>query len=43
VPSLGDDVGHLRQNMSDLRLQRRLWTRQHGDDHPEIRDWTWPL
>ena len=41
--SLGDSVAHLRQNMVDLRLQRRLWTRRQGDDHPEVRDWTWPL
>jgi xylulose-5-phosphate/fructose-6-phosphate phosphoketolase len=42
VPTLGDPVAHLRQKMVDLRLQRRLWTREHGEDHPEIRDWVWP-
>jgi xylulose-5-phosphate/fructose-6-phosphate phosphoketolase len=42
VPTLGDPVAHLRQKMVDLRLRRRLWTREHGEDHPEIRDWVWP-
>jgi xylulose-5-phosphate/fructose-6-phosphate phosphoketolase len=42
VETLGDTVGHLRQQMVDLRLERRLWTRQYGDDHPDVRDWTWP-
>ena len=21
----------------------RAYTREHGEDHPDIRDWTWPL
>jgi len=28
--------------MVDRRLAARAWTREHGDDDPEIRDWTWP-
>ena len=27
VETLGDHVGHLRQQMVDMRLERRLWTR----------------
>ena len=42
VDSLGDTVAHLRQHMVDTRLERRRYTREHGDDHPEIRDWVWP-
>src|SRR4051794_18678290 len=42
VDTLGDTVAHLRQQMTDLRLERRLWTRRTGDDHPDVRDWTWP-
>jgi xylulose-5-phosphate/fructose-6-phosphate phosphoketolase len=29
--------------MVDRRLHARAYTRQHGDDDPEIRDWTWPF
>jgi xylulose-5-phosphate/fructose-6-phosphate phosphoketolase len=42
VPSLGARVAKLRQQMVDTRLRDRAYTRQHGDDTPEVRDWTWP-
>ncbi len=42
VPSLGERVAKLRQQMVDARLRERAYTRQHGDDTPEVRDWTWP-
>ncbi|MEU5994480.1 phosphoketolase family protein [Spirillospora sp. NPDC047418] len=42
VPSLGGRVAHIRQRMSDQRLAMRAHTREHGEDAPEIRDWTWP-
>jgi xylulose-5-phosphate/fructose-6-phosphate phosphoketolase len=28
--------------MEDARLAARLYTRDHGEDDPRIRDWTWP-
>jgi xylulose-5-phosphate/fructose-6-phosphate phosphoketolase len=28
--------------MTDKRLRLRAYTREHGDDAPEVRDWTWP-
>jgi xylulose-5-phosphate/fructose-6-phosphate phosphoketolase len=28
--------------MQDERLRARAYTREHGDDRPDIRDWTWP-
>jgi xylulose-5-phosphate/fructose-6-phosphate phosphoketolase len=28
--------------MQDRRLAARAYTREHGEDDPEIRDWTWP-
>jgi xylulose-5-phosphate/fructose-6-phosphate phosphoketolase len=28
--------------MVERRLEARAYTREHGDDDPEIRDWTWP-
>jgi xylulose-5-phosphate/fructose-6-phosphate phosphoketolase len=42
VPGLGDRAGQLRQLMSDRRLAARAYTREHGEDDPEIRDWVWP-
>jgi xylulose-5-phosphate/fructose-6-phosphate phosphoketolase len=42
VPGLGDRAGHLRQEMVDRRILARAHTREHGDDDPAIRDWSWP-
>jgi xylulose-5-phosphate/fructose-6-phosphate phosphoketolase len=41
VPGLADSCGRLRQDMLDERLRARMWTREHGEDAPAIRDWTW--
>jgi xylulose-5-phosphate/fructose-6-phosphate phosphoketolase len=41
VPGLADRAAHLRQHMSEQRLAARAYTREHGDDMPEVRDWTW--
>ncbi|RKS72115.1 xylulose-5-phosphate/fructose-6-phosphate phosphoketolase [Actinomadura pelletieri DSM 43383] len=42
VPTLGGRVAHIRQRMADERLRLRAHTREHGEDAPEISDWTWP-
>ncbi len=42
VPGLGERAAHLRQHMADERLRHRAYTREHGEDSPEVRDWTWP-
>jgi xylulose-5-phosphate/fructose-6-phosphate phosphoketolase len=42
VPGLVRKAAHIRQEMEDKRLAARAWTRQYGEDAPEIRDWTWP-
>jgi len=42
LPSLGSKAAHVRQKMTDLRLHHRQYTRDHGEDAPEIRHWTWP-
>jgi xylulose-5-phosphate/fructose-6-phosphate phosphoketolase len=42
VPGLAGRAAHLRQQMQERRLLARAYTRTHGDDDPEIRDWTWP-
>jgi xylulose-5-phosphate/fructose-6-phosphate phosphoketolase len=41
VPKLGERAAELRQELVDTRLRARAWTREHGDDQPELRDWTW--
>ncbi len=42
VPGLGSRAALLRQQMVDERLRHRAYTREHGEDSPEIRDWQWP-
>jgi xylulose-5-phosphate/fructose-6-phosphate phosphoketolase len=42
VPGLASRAGHVRQQMTDRRVACRLYTRQHGEDPPEISEWTWP-
>jgi xylulose-5-phosphate/fructose-6-phosphate phosphoketolase len=42
VPGLGARAAHLRQEMVDERLRHRAYTRQVGDDMPDVRDWAWP-
>jgi xylulose-5-phosphate/fructose-6-phosphate phosphoketolase len=42
VPGLAAHHAHLRQEMVDAKLQARAWTREHGDDRPDVREWTWP-
>jgi xylulose-5-phosphate/fructose-6-phosphate phosphoketolase len=41
VPSLGSRAAGVRQLMVDTRRRARAWTREHGEDLPEVRDWTW--
>jgi xylulose-5-phosphate/fructose-6-phosphate phosphoketolase len=42
VPTLGARAAGLRQAMADERLRHRAYTREVGDDPPDIHDWTWP-
>jgi xylulose-5-phosphate/fructose-6-phosphate phosphoketolase len=42
VPGLATRAALLRQAMVDARLRARAYTREHGDDAPELRDWVWP-
>lgn len=42
VPGLAARAAHIRQLLSDKRLSCRQYTREHGEDPPEVRDWVWP-
>jgi xylulose-5-phosphate/fructose-6-phosphate phosphoketolase len=42
LPQLGGKADHLRQELVDSRLRARAYGREHGEDPPEIRNWTWP-
>jgi xylulose-5-phosphate/fructose-6-phosphate phosphoketolase len=42
VPGLAQRAAGLRQHMADERLRHRAYTRQVGDDAPDVRDWEWP-
>jgi xylulose-5-phosphate/fructose-6-phosphate phosphoketolase len=42
VPGLLEPASHLRQQMIDERLRHRAYTREHGEDPPELRNWSWP-
>ncbi|HEY3142064.1 MAG TPA: phosphoketolase family protein [Acidimicrobiales bacterium] len=42
VPGLGQREADVRQKMVDARAAHRAWAYTHGEDPPEVRDWTWP-
>ena len=41
VPGLASAQAHLRQDMVDRRLRARAYTRETGEDLPEVRGWIW--
>ena len=42
VPGLAERAAPLRQEMVDERLRHRAYTREHGQDPPDVTDWCWP-
>jgi xylulose-5-phosphate/fructose-6-phosphate phosphoketolase len=42
VPGLATKAAVVRQQMVDKRAEHHRYVRQHGEDMPEVRDWTWP-
>jgi xylulose-5-phosphate/fructose-6-phosphate phosphoketolase len=42
VPGLDERAAGLRQEIADRRVTARAYTREFGDDPPEIREWVWP-
>jgi xylulose-5-phosphate/fructose-6-phosphate phosphoketolase len=41
VDGLADRAAVLRQRMVDARLAARRYTREHGEDDPQISGWSW--
>jgi xylulose-5-phosphate/fructose-6-phosphate phosphoketolase len=42
VPGLARRAATVRQEIADLRTASRLYTREYGEDSPEIQNWAWP-
>jgi xylulose-5-phosphate/fructose-6-phosphate phosphoketolase len=42
VPGLAEHAAHLRQELVDTRLRHRAYTREHGQDPPDVTEWRWP-
>jgi xylulose-5-phosphate/fructose-6-phosphate phosphoketolase len=42
VPGLGSKAARVNQLMLDKRTEHRAYTREFGEDMPEVRNWVWP-
>jgi xylulose-5-phosphate/fructose-6-phosphate phosphoketolase len=42
IPRLARVSGHFKQYVRDRLVDHKQYIREHGDDMPEIRNWTWP-
>jgi len=42
VPRLGIHAAYIQQEIRDKRIEHRQYISLHGEDMPEVRDWTWP-
>jgi xylulose-5-phosphate/fructose-6-phosphate phosphoketolase len=42
VPKLQKTGGHFKQFLRNQLVAHKQYIYEHGDDMPEIRDWTWP-
>jgi xylulose-5-phosphate/fructose-6-phosphate phosphoketolase len=41
VPGLGGEAAYVKQEIADKLVEHKHYITTHGDDMPEIRDWTW--
>ena len=41
VPALGSKGAYLKQSMTDKLVEHKHYIDKHGEDLPEIRNWTW--
>ena len=42
VPKLRAIAAYTKQAVRDKLIDHKTWIREHGEDMPEIRDWSWP-
>jgi xylulose-5-phosphate/fructose-6-phosphate phosphoketolase len=42
VPGLGSKAAHVNQRFRDKLIEHRNYVDQHGEDMPEIQNWSWP-
>jgi xylulose-5-phosphate/fructose-6-phosphate phosphoketolase len=42
VPTLASAAAYAKQAMRDRLIEHRQYVTAHGDDMPDVRDWTWP-
>ncbi|MEO8479724.1 MAG: phosphoketolase family protein [Gemmatimonadota bacterium] len=42
VPTVGPHGAHVHQTMRDRLVEHREYITRHGQDLPEVRNWTWP-
>jgi xylulose-5-phosphate/fructose-6-phosphate phosphoketolase len=42
LPQTGSRGDHLRQRLQDKLVEHKQYIDKHGEDMPEVRNWTWP-
>jgi xylulose-5-phosphate/fructose-6-phosphate phosphoketolase len=43
VPHLVARAAHTKQRFRNKLIEHRQYVGEHGEDMPEIRNWSWPL
>jgi xylulose-5-phosphate/fructose-6-phosphate phosphoketolase len=42
VPALQRAGGHFKQFLRNKLVEHKQYVREHGDDLPEVKNWSWP-
>ena len=43
VPRLRDRAAHVKQILRDKLVEHRMYIEKHGEDMPEVRNWSWTV